>query len=70
MRDLVERFFGKFKFRRVATRYEPTAHNFLCAVHLSVGGFPFRRPTSQSLESTAWVEGNARMGTFSTLHPK
>jgi transposase len=35
-RNLVERFFGKVKqFRRVATRYEKTARNFLAFVHLA-----------------------------------
>ena len=35
-RNLVERFFNKLKhFRRVATRYEKTARNFLAAVLLA-----------------------------------
>ena len=35
-RNLVERFFSKAKqFRRVATRYEKTARNFLAFVHLA-----------------------------------
>lgn len=35
-RNLVERFFGKIKpFRRVATRYEKTARNFLAFVHVA-----------------------------------
>jgi len=35
-RNLVERFFSKVKqFRRVATRYEKTARNFLAIVHLA-----------------------------------
>jgi transposase len=36
-RNLVERFFGKVKqyCRRVATRYEKTARNFLAFVHLA-----------------------------------
>ena len=34
-RNLVERFFNKLKhFRRIATRYEKTARNFLAAVQL------------------------------------
>ena len=34
-RNLVERFFGKVKqYRRVATRYEKTAQNFLGFLHL------------------------------------
>ena len=35
-RNLVERFFAKVKqYRRVATRYEKTARNFLAFVHLA-----------------------------------
>ena len=35
-RNLVERFFNKLKhFRRIATRYEKTARNFLAAVALA-----------------------------------
>jgi transposase len=35
-RNLVERFFGKVKqYRRVATRYEKTARNFLAFVHVA-----------------------------------
>jgi transposase len=35
-RNLVERFFNKVKhYRRVATRYEKTARNFLAFVHLA-----------------------------------
>jgi transposase len=35
-RNLVERFFSKVKqFRRVATRYEKTARNFLAFVHVA-----------------------------------
>jgi transposase len=35
-RNLVERFFGKIKqYRRVATRYEKTARNFLAFVHVA-----------------------------------
>ena len=35
-RNLVERFWGKIKqFRRVATRYEKTARNFLAFVHVA-----------------------------------
>jgi transposase len=35
-RNLVERFFSKVKqYRRVATRYEKTARNFLAFVHLA-----------------------------------
>jgi transposase len=35
-RNLVERFWNKIKqFRRVATRYEKTARNFLAFVHLA-----------------------------------
>ena len=35
-RNLVERFWGRAKqYRRVATRYEKTARNFLAFVHLA-----------------------------------
>ncbi|MBN8986624.1 MAG: transposase, partial [Rhizobiales bacterium] len=35
-RNLVERFFNKLKhFRRIATRYDKTARNFLAAVLLA-----------------------------------
>jgi transposase len=35
-RNLVERFWSKIKqFRRVATRYEKTAHNFLAFIHVA-----------------------------------
>ena len=35
-RNLVERFFSKVKqYRRVATRYEKTARNFLAFVHVA-----------------------------------
>jgi transposase len=35
-RNLVERFFSKIKqYRRVATRYEKTARNFLAFVHVA-----------------------------------
>jgi transposase len=35
-RNLIERFFGKVKqYRRVATRYEKTAQNFLAFVHVA-----------------------------------
>jgi transposase len=35
-RNLVERFFSKLKqYRRVATRYEKTARNFLAFVHVA-----------------------------------
>ena len=35
-RNLIERFFNKIKqFRRVATRYDKTARNFLGAIHLA-----------------------------------
>jgi transposase len=35
-RNLAERFWGKVKqFRRVATRYEKTARNFLAFIHLA-----------------------------------
>ncbi len=53
-RNLVERFFGKIKeFRRVATRYDKTARNFLSAVHLAVSRFLLRRIANQLFESTA-----------------
>jgi transposase len=35
-RNLIERFFNKLKhFRRVATRYDKLARNFLAAIHLA-----------------------------------
>ncbi len=35
-RNLIERFFNKLKhFRRIATRYDKTARNFLGAIHLA-----------------------------------
>jgi transposase len=35
-RNLAERFIGKIKqYRRVATRYEKTARNFLAFVHVA-----------------------------------
>ena len=35
-RNLIERFFNKLKhFRRIATRYDKTARNFLAAIHLA-----------------------------------
>ena len=53
-RNLVERFFGKIKeFRRVATRYDKTARNFLSAVHLAVSRFLLRRIANQLFEPTA-----------------
>ena len=52
-RDLVERIFGKIKeFRRIATRYDKTARNFLSAVHLAASRFLLRRIANQSFEST------------------
>ena len=54
MRNLVERFFGRIKeFRRVATRYDKTARNFLSAVRLAVSRFLLRKIAAQSIESTA-----------------
>ena len=53
-RNLVERFFGKIKeFRRVATRYDKTARNFLSAVQLAASRFLLRRIANQLFESTA-----------------
>ena len=53
-RNLVERFFGKIKeFRRVTTRYDKTARNFLSAVHLAASRFLLRRIANQIFESTA-----------------
>ena len=52
--NLVERFFGRIKeFRRVATRYDKIARNFLSAVHLAVSRFLLRRIANQLFESTA-----------------
>ncbi len=54
MRNLVERLFGKIKeFRRVATRYDKTARNFLSAVQLATSRFLLRRIADQLFESTA-----------------
>ena len=54
IRNLVERFFGRTKeFRRVATRHDKTARNFLSAVRLAISRFLFRRIADQSIESTA-----------------
>ena len=55
-RNLVERFFGKIKeFRRVATRYDKTARNFLSSVHPhpAASRFLLRRIAIQSFESTS-----------------
>ena len=53
-RNLVEHFFGRIKeFRRVATRYDKTARNFLSAVRLAISRFLLRRIADQSIESTA-----------------
>ena len=53
-RNLVERFFGRIKkFRRVATRYDKTARNFLSAVRLAISHFLLRKIADQSMESTA-----------------
>ena len=53
-RYLVERFFGRIKeFRRVATRYDKTARNFLSAVRKAINRFLLRRIADQSNESTA-----------------
>ena len=52
-RNLVERIFGKIKeFRRIATRYDKTARNFLSAVHLAASRFLHRRIANQSFKST------------------
>ena len=56
IRNLVERFFGRIKeFRRVATRHDKTARNFLSAVRLAISRFLLRRVADQSIESTALV---------------
>ena len=53
-RNFVERFFGKIKeFRRVATRYDKTARNFLSAVHLAVSRCVLRRIENRYFEFTA-----------------
>ena len=53
-RNLVARFFGPIKeFRRVATRYDKTARNFLSAVRLAISRFLLRRIADQSIESTS-----------------
>jgi transposase len=44
-RNLVERFFSKLKhFRRIATRYDKTAGNFLAAVMLAATRIWIRKP--------------------------
>ena len=51
-RKLAERFFGKNKeLRRVTTRYDKAASNFLSAVHLAASGFLLRRVANQLFES-------------------
>ena len=53
-RNPVERFLGEIKeFRRVATRYDKTARNFLSAVQLPASRFLLRRIANQLFESTA-----------------
>ncbi len=53
-RNLVERFIGKIKeFRRVATRYDKTARNFLSTVRLAISRFLLRRVAGRLIESTA-----------------
>ncbi len=53
-RNLVERFIGRIKeFRRVATRYDKTARNFLSTVRLAISRFLLRRVASRLIESTA-----------------
>ncbi len=53
-RNLVERFFCKIKeFRRVATRYDKTARNFLSAVHLAASRSLLRRIANRLFESAA-----------------
>ena len=56
-RNLDERFFSKLKhFRRVATRYDKLADNFLAMVQLaSMSLWP------RANESTAWIENRYRM---------
>ena len=53
-RNRIERFFGKIKeFRRVATRYEKRARNYLSAVMLAVTRYLLRNLAGQLIESTA-----------------
>ena len=53
-RNLIERFIGKIKeFRRVATRYDKTARNFLSAVQLAISRFLLRKIANRLFESTA-----------------
>ena len=53
-RNRIERFFGKIKeFRRVATRYETRARNYLSAVMLAVTRYPLRNLAGHLIESTA-----------------
>ncbi len=53
-RSPVERFIGKIKeFRRVATRYDKTARNFLSTVRLAISRFLLRRVAGRLIESTA-----------------
>ena len=53
-RNIVERFFGRIKeFRRVATRYEKLARNFLSTVMLTAMRYALRSLAKQKIESTA-----------------
>ena len=53
-RNRIERCFGKIKeFRRVATRYEKRARNYLSAVMLAVTRYLLRNLAGQLIESTA-----------------
>ena len=53
-RNRIERFFGKIKeFRRVATRHEKRARNYLSAVMLAVTRYLLRNLAGHLVESTA-----------------
>ena len=52
-RNLVERFFCRIKeFRRVATRYEKRARNFMATVMLAAARYTLRTLAKQMIEST------------------
>ena len=53
-RSLIERFFGRIKeFRRVATRYDKRARNFLAAVMLAATQYLLREFARNEIASTA-----------------
>ena len=68
--NLVERFFGKFTFRGVATRYDQPARNLLSTVHLSVSRFhaspQARKPVIRAQGAGG---GECTNEAFFSLHP-